>query len=472
MSPWCNTTGTTSISRPLRRMVCLLLAAMLLAAVPAYAGEPAEAEWHVEIPASHAELVNPYIGSAAWASDTSEREQPFTLVYADLTWAEFEPRQGKYDFKAFEERNNLAYWREQGVHVIFRFVLDMPNDEPHRDIPDWLYEKTGDGEDYDNSYGYGYSPNYANPVLIKAHAKAIAALGRKYGNNRLFAYVQLGSLGHWGEWHIRSNLPAMPPEDIRDQYVMPYLKAFPRAKIMMRRPFAIAAKEGLGLFNDTAGAEEPTREWLDWIDHGGEYSQTGEPNALVAMPDGWKTAPIGGELNTRMEKEDMLSEDGLPMTLELMELSHTSWMGPGSFVNIKRGGPEQDALGELNRVIGYRLRVSDSQVQIAPSGKVTLTLTWQNDGIAPFYFDWVPAVRIKGPGRRDVTRALKMDLINVLPGEPVTASVSFTPARSRTETWTAYAGILNPSTNEPGVMLAMDTQSDGLWYQVATGQQP
>ena len=31
--------------------------------------------------------------------------------------------------------------------MVFRFVCDLPGDEPHRDIPDWLYEKTKDGKD-------------------------------------------------------------------------------------------------------------------------------------------------------------------------------------------------------------------------------------------------------------------------------------------------------------------------------------
>ena len=65
---------------------------------------------------------------------------------------------------------------------MFRFVCDKPSDEAHRDIPDWLYEKTGgDGTAYDMDYGKGYSPNYDNETFIRAHERAIKALGERYG---------------------------------------------------------------------------------------------------------------------------------------------------------------------------------------------------------------------------------------------------------------------------------------------------
>ncbi|MEG2206983.1 MAG: beta-galactosidase, partial [Clostridia bacterium] len=144
-------------------------------------------------------LINPYIGNAAWAREKSSLEQPFTLVYANLRWADFEPEEGQYDFAAFEEENQLDKWRAAGKHLILRFVLDLPQEKKHLDIPQWLYDQTGDGLFYRTPYGRGYSPNYENELLIAAHARAIAALGERYGSDPFVAFVELGSLGHWGE---------------------------------------------------------------------------------------------------------------------------------------------------------------------------------------------------------------------------------------------------------------------------------
>jgi len=414
-------------------------------------------------PASEDVLVNPYIGNAVWANETNDHEQPFTLVYADLTWAEFEPEQGVYDFASFEKENQFALWRAQGKHVILRFVLDMPGQKDHRDIPDWLYDLIGgDGTAYRSSYGKGFSPNYENELLIQAHAEAIAALGERYGDDPLIAYVQLGSLGHWGEWHLHQKLGLMPAEDIRNQYVLPYIDAFPNAFLMMRRPFAVAAEYGLGLFNDTAGEINSTQQWLGWIENGGDYESDGGTDALVPMPDAWQTAPIGGELSTSIGREELL-RDLFSQTLSLFVSSHTSWIGPGSFADIKAGGKDQAALDLINLTIGYRLRVSQSSFEQTASGGLLVTLDWTNDGIAPFYFPWQPALLLTDAMGNRTVLPLDLSLIDILPGQTVSVSVTVTPPAYAYRLW---AGILDPTTNEPGVALAMDVNQSNLWYEL------
>ena len=123
------------------------------------------------------------------------------------------------------------------------------------DIPDWLYAQTGDGSWYSTDYGKGYSPDYNNATFRAAHRRVLAALGEHFGTDGFVTYVELGSLGHWGEWHIKTGegLVPMPGEAIRDEYVADYEAAFPTAKLLMRRPFNITAAHGLGVYNDMTG---------------------------------------------------------------------------------------------------------------------------------------------------------------------------------------------------------------------------
>jgi hypothetical protein len=233
------------------------------------------------------------------------------------------------------------------------------------------------------------------------------------------------------------------------------LTAFGDAKLMMRRPFAIAAETGMGLFNDTAGDRASTERWLDWIQNGGEYNQTGEVNALVPMPDAYKHAPIGGDLATSMPAEQRLAEQ-LDSMLDLFTQSHSSWVGPYSFVDIPKDGALQASLDALNRVLGYRLRVSSLAME-AQGNTIALTLTFANDGVAPFYFDWTAAVRVDGE-----VYPLDMRIGDVLPGELYTV-VATVPAHS---VYSVDVGILNPDTNEPGVALAMDVENNAGWYRL------
>lgn len=101
-----------------------------------------------------------------------------------------------------------------------------------------------------------------------------------------------------------------------------------------------------------------------------------------------------------MTLEELLG-DGLAETLRLFEASHTSWIGPHSFVDVEANGKWQPALDSLLKKIGYRLRVERAGLSQNGDGTRTLTLRWQNDGIAPFYFDWPARLRADLPQRPD-----------------------------------------------------------------------
>ncbi len=424
-------------------------------------------------PANDAELINPYMGSAVWADDNPAHEQPFTLVYANLRWADFEPEQGQYDFAAFEKENQFELWRAQGKHLILRFVMDLPSSKKHRDIPDWLYEATdGDGKAYHVDYGRGYSPNYANPVLIEAHARAIAAIGERYGGDSFIAFVEIGSLGHWGEWHISGDIGKMPLQSVYDQYVHPYLDAFPNAFLLMRRPFAAAAENGLGLYNDTAGEPNSTGTWLGWISAGGNYSESADgEDALLPMPNAWQAAPIGGELSTKMKQEALLG-DLLDQTLSLFEQSHTCWIGPGSFADVQRGGPYQEALDTLNRTIGYRLRVERCDVEEDADGQTQVILYWTNDGIAPFYFPWLPTLSLTDADANVTWLPLDLHPVDILPGQTTVVKAAIPKLDAGKGPYTLRVGIVGPETDKAGVALAMQANQEDNWYELLRLQAP
>lgn len=395
---------------------------------------------------------NPLMGYAPPAQNES-LDADITLVYVDITWRELEPEKGVYAFDEITRENQLARWRAEGKHVVLRFVCDVPGETRHMDIPDWLYEETGDGQWYNTSYGKGYSPDYGNPLFIEYHARAVAALGEEYGGDTLISYVELGSLGHWGEWHVlyEAGLPRIPEESVRLSYITPWLSAFPQAKILMRRPFRAAQEYGLGLFNDMAGHAEDTEEWLLWIEEGGDYGQAREKDALVPMPDFWKTAPSGGELTSSFSMKSMLT-DRLEQTLSMLERSHTTFLGPKIASAKYREGYEA-----LLRHMGYRLFISQAELTGEGAG-TRLSLVWENAGIAPLYWDWpVEIYVLDGQGQIRETAAMDIELSHVLPGAEISASVLLeTPGLEKEDSGYRIAvGIIDPMTGQRALRLTM-----------------
>ena len=91
---------------------------------------------------SQAAFGNPLMGyvPSAWYNEVSE---DISLLYMDITWAELEPEEGVYNWASIDEENQISRWRKEGKHLVLRFVCDIPSDEEHMDIPEWLYEKRG-----------------------------------------------------------------------------------------------------------------------------------------------------------------------------------------------------------------------------------------------------------------------------------------------------------------------------------------
>lgn len=396
---------------------------------------------------------NPLMGYApsAWHEDISD---DVTLLYMDITWRELEPEEGVFDWESIEAENQLNRWRAEGKHIVLRFLCDFPDDEPHMDIPDWLYEKIdGAGTHYDTSYGCGFSPDYNNETFIAYHQKAVAALGERYGQDTFISYVELGSLGHWGEWHTlySAGIDRMPAQSVRAQYVQHWIQAFPQAKILMRRPFAEAADYPIGLYNDMAGEPESTAEWLDWIENGGVYNETGEEDALVPMPDAWRSAPIGGEFTSSLSMAQMLDTD-LEDTLSLLQDSHTTFLGPKIADTHYAQGYDRVLMQ-----MGYRIWISEMTLTPTLTDGIQMDLCWQNSGVAPLYGDWPVYLQVldeKGQLLEQVPVAISLS--ELFPGE----SLRTTTLLHQIDQWdhldqyTLQLVIMDPMTQAASVRFA------------------
>lgn len=404
---------------------------------------------------SQAAFGNPLMGyvPSAWYNEVSE---DISLLYMDITWAELEPEEGVYNWASIDEENQISRWRKEGKHLVLRFVCDIPSDEEHMDIPEWLYEKSGEaGRWYDGEDGKGFAPDYNNPTIISCHEQAVKALGEHFGQDGLISYVELGSLGHWGEWHVNysEGIQRIPREAVRDKYILPWTEAFPDAMILMRRPFASAEKYGFGLYNDMTGQPEATQSWLGWINNGGEYDQTGEKNVIVPMNDFWKTAPSGGEFTSSLSMEEML-DTNLSGTVEMIREAHTTFLGPKI--------PDEnyvDGYKEVLKNMGYRLWISMAELKNTAKGS-RLKLTWENSGVAPMYKEWPVYVYIEDESGKLVEKSrISIKISSLLPGKKATTLTALETERLNSLLEKGYrlsVGIEDPMTELPCVRFAME----------------
>ena len=426
---------------------------------------------HFTPKASNKVLRSPGIGLAPWAESPQTKTLNTSLVYVELPWYLWEPEEGKYAVDYVKEHYKLDYYKADGRQVVFRFLCDEPKEEDHMDIPQWLYDLTKDGTHYDTSYGKGYSPNYANAVFMDRHNDAVSALGDVFGDDDFFCYVEVGSLGHWGEWYVNKdeNVPALPSQEIRDQYLQTYKEAFPNAKLLMRFPMEEAKEGNCGLYNDMTGDPEETQYWREIIKGGvnGIWDQTGEA-VLADCSELWKTAPIGGEFASTDDDRAVLV-DNYNVTQETLRENHQSFLGPKIIIDELESKHVKENLDQILLHMGYRFRAVDVSMNFKPSSSFEASIHMVNEGSAPIYADSRLRVYLfdEEGGEvmdKDVT---DLDLKTLMPGEKTSFSVSFNQEELSSDHVYRLGLAIVDDDGEPAIPMAMENQIANNIYKLA-----
>jgi hypothetical protein len=244
------------------------------------------------------------------------------------------------------------------------------------DIPTWLYEGMGGaGAFYDAGFPHsaGFAPDYENHFFIERHDMLVKAVAERYDSSPDIAFVQLGSLGHWGEWH-NVNVPGeyFPSEYYTNMYVRQYTTAFKQTILQMRRPFTIMNESRIGFFNDMIGHEDQT-SWLR-----NEMRRFG-------MLDSYLRVPMGGEFASTYTIYDYFG-DMYGEVKKMITDTHVTYAGC-----LPPSGDEYRANRlDLLKTMGYRFYISSSKntIRVQPGESAEFSITVQNLGVAPFYYDW------------------------------------------------------------------------------------
>lgn len=413
---------------------------------------------------------NPLKGWAAWGETPQEADDDVTLAYIPVLWSEAEPQKGQYAFDELERAYHFSEWRKRGVRLILRVISDNPQEESHMDIPRWLYQEMGeDGEWYDTSYGKGFSPNYNNHVLQEAHGRLLDALGKRYGQNPQIAYIQLGSLGHWGEWHVNNDegISSFPRTGVTDGYVEDYIRAFPGKKLLMRRPYEIARDNGIGLYNDSFGKESAMQSFASWIADGYRSDQNLERHP--GMRNFWINAPSGGEFASGDSMQKCLT-DSMTKTEEWIRENHITFLGPHAPANSRElSETEANNSDILSGMMGYCLRIKYYRIRHLRDEKdLELELVWDNEGVAPLYENWDVRILIRDKQGTTVWEQDKKTVCSDwAPGEHGWNAVLKGTAKLPPGTYGVYAGIVDPLTGACAVRLAMNGEGPDMMYPVA-----
>ncbi len=322
-----------------------------------------------------------------WSFDKTDPVVNVGAVYNRFSWHDFEPEEERYDWRQLDEL--LAFAASKGLPASFRIMCASQHNANGWPTPPWVFEKGARDEPFTvpkTRHGVRtnmvhHTPVFDDPVFMAAHRKFISALAARYDGDPRLAGIDLGSYGHWGEWHCyglppdtnryvvgkkpKWTPPHKHPFEIRKQYADWYLDGFRKTPLvfmtddweMLRYALGDGPSARVGLRRDGVASPSHFKRWIGLPPY----------DAIPKMVDTWKHKPVWfefyGDANFILEKGW-----DLPYSVEWMLTNHVSVVNtcPFSPWQLKDDPVRYPLLQKIDLYAGARL--------------VPLKATWQCDG--------------------------------------------------------------------------------------------
>ena len=393
-------------------------------------------------------LPNPFKGFVPWIG-TGNPGYETKLQYATFAWKDLEPAKGVYDWNGLEKNwGNVA---ATGRRVGFRIAAAIPGDVGHIDIPQWLVDDSVRMRPYEIDNAHGLAPDWDDPKFLQAHHKFIMALGARYDSDPRVAWIDIGSYGFWGEWHVYLNDSLAATQATKQAILEDYFAAFPtkRKVIPFDDDFATeyVTNHGGGIRNDCLGTQESN----DWYQ---ESLNRIDPTLNDRV---WKTAIITGEFCGGDAGAVQGTTTRFELNYEFIKHTHWSFIGPAGGAIFPQNEQHKKNLDELLKTLGYRfvLKQVTNDETISKGENLQLTIRVQNKGVAPFYFEWPLVGYLVGADSSvAIQQDLGIDIRQWLPEENIAEANINLPADIPAATYDIKLSINDPLTDLPGVWFA------------------
>lgn len=348
---------------------------------------------------------NPLKGYAAYLDSTPKLSGYASMAYVEAPWSVLEPREHEYRFDRLDARFERPL--SKGKSIVLRLWLDWPS-RPIG-VPDWLVKSGLKLTPY-TEYGGGLSPDYANLDLKRSLLEFIDALGVRYRNNRRVRFVELGLLGHWGEWHTYPHESLFAGLATQQLVVAAMHRAFPRTQLLGRYPsYKSLDLPWMGFHDDLI--PDDTDAGPDW---------NFLPQLMRSSSrDNWKVAPIGGEM-VPFNAKRLLSTDWHKLVSAVKRCHFSFIAGYCPVIEQHVDARFKRRSSDLDRLLGYSFRLSRARFaqQIRRNREWRYDIQGANVGVAPFYYRWpVRLALLRGNGSVAQQVELSTDIRSWLPGK-------------------------------------------------------
>lgn len=394
---------------------------------------------------------------------------PSTSAYFRFYWKELEPTEGQIDFAKLDRL--LARAREAGQKLAFR-IMCAGTSRDYLYVPQWLKDKGCRGFEYQYS-DQGprhWVPDMDDPIFQAAHFRLIRELGKRYDGHPDLDLVDIGSVGLWGEWHMSGTGVAMPSKETCLAIIEAYVQTFPRTpKVMLigdEEGLSWAVRQGCGWRADCLGDLGGFSKTWNHMEH--FYRQQVE---RTGAGEAWRSAPVAFESCWDMRKWCQEGWD-LRFIFDYALDLHASYLNNKSAPLPAGARPE---IERFLRKMGYRLVLRKIQHHPTVFAGVAfpVTMIWENVGVAPPYRDNRLAFRLREKDTGEtVVLVTETSIRGWPPGRTELTETLQWPAPLSPGRYELALAVVDPTTHEPTVRLAIAGRGEDGWYPLSQVEVP
>lgn len=329
-------------------------------------------------------------GSKLEPSDTVDDFPGLSVVYLRIAWSFIEPEERKYNWSILD--TPAQRWVSKGKKVALRITCSE-TPIPWA-TPKWVYDAGAKGYFFVplegvKENGSHWEPIYDDPVFLEKLDNFLANLGKRYDGNPEVAFIDIGSLGVWGEGHTWHSTNQKITVEMVKKHIDLHLKHFKNTLLALnddiitngmrinelsseqKEILSYAVEKGLTLRDDSI------------LVQGGDNAYM----SAILAESFWKSKPV--ILESEHYGNSKINNhwgDGSKY-LRAVEDYHASYVSvhwwPREFLNERR-----ELIDKINLRLGYRLVVKEAgwqKIVKLSEGEWRAKVSLANVGVAPVY---------------------------------------------------------------------------------------
>ena len=303
-----------------------------------------------------------------------------SVVYLRVLWNDLEPKEGEFRWDIFD--SVAQNWIKAGKQLAFRVICCNQTENA---TPDWVREAGCKGLWFPSIYtdipsAERWEPTYDDPIFLEKLTNFLKAFGARYDGHPSVAFMDVGSLGLFGEGHTGRTAKLTPEDTVK------------MAMLHIKIHRECLPNTYLVISDDVAGSRRKEAD-LPFLKFLRDNNVGIRDDSLMCSPFGWHhahwgrlfapTLPVVLETGhiTMCSERGNWRKDRILESVEKHQASYFTFHGfPEDFRESHAAEIEA-----VNKRIGYRLMpLSITYPSKVKAGeRIEISSEWLNKGVAP-----------------------------------------------------------------------------------------